>query len=127
MVLIVAALYLTNINGTLLFWLAFILTRPLGAAGGDSLTKPVDEGGLGWGTMWGSTALAGLLIALIVYQAVRIRHHPLEPLPYPRNRLTGEPQQPNGAVVARTAPSTEIVSNAGTAVPSFSEPAQQEG
>ena len=34
MVLIVAAHYLTNINGMVLFWLAFILTRPLGAAGG---------------------------------------------------------------------------------------------
>src|SRR5882757_819418 len=100
MVAIVAAHYLTNINGTLLFWLAFILTRPLGAAGGDSLTKPSDEGGLGWGTLGGSIALAALLIALIIYQIIQIRRHPLEPLPYPINRLTGQPQKPNGAVVA---------------------------
>jgi uncharacterized membrane-anchored protein len=100
MVAIVAAHYLTNINGTLLFWVAFVLTRPLGAAGGDSLTKPTDEGGLGWGTLWGSVALLALLIVLIVYQVVQLRRHPLEPLPYPLNRLTGEPQRPNGAVLA---------------------------
>jgi uncharacterized membrane-anchored protein len=106
MLAIVAAHYLTNINGTLLFWLAFILTRPLGAAGGDSLTKPTDEGGLGWGTLGGSVALTALLIALIIYQIVQIRRHPLEPLPYPLNRLTGQPQKPNGAVVASTPPGT---------------------
>jgi hypothetical protein len=100
MLLIVAAHYLTTINGTLLFWLAFILTRPLGAAGGDSLTKPTDQGGLGWGTSWGSVALLALLIALIIYQVAQLRRHPLKPLPYPVNRLSGEPQRPNGAVIA---------------------------
>jgi uncharacterized membrane-anchored protein len=100
MLLIVAAHYLTSINGTLLFWLAFILTRPLGAAGGDSLTKPANQGGLGWGTVWGSVALLALLIALIIYQTVQLRRHPLKPLPYPLNRLTGEPQRPNGGVLA---------------------------
>lgn len=98
----VAARYLTNINTMLLFWLAFILTRPLGAAGGDSLIKPVDEGGLGWGTLWGSVALFALLVVLIVYQVIQVRRHPLEPLPYPVDRRTGEPQQPNGGVVTST-------------------------
>lgn len=99
MVAIMAAYYLTSINTTVLFWLAFILTRPLGAAGGDSLTKPVDEGGLGWGTLWGSAALLGLLVVLAAYQTYRVHLHPLEPLPYPINRLTGEPQTPNGAII----------------------------
>jgi uncharacterized membrane-anchored protein len=99
MLLIVAAHYLTRINTMLLFWLAFILTRPLGAAGGDALTKPTAEGGLGWGTLWGSAALFGLLVVLVAFQARRIRRHPLEPLPYPVNRLTGRPQTPNGAVI----------------------------
>ena len=99
MVAIVAAHYLTNINGMVLFWLAFILTRPLGVAGGDSLIKPVDQGGLGWGTLWGSLTLFALLIALVAYQSLRVRRHPLEPLPYPVSRRTGQPQQPNGAVV----------------------------
>jgi uncharacterized membrane-anchored protein len=97
MVAIVAAHYLTNINSMLLFWLAFILTRPLGAAGGDSLIKPVDEGGLGWGTLWGSVALFALLVVLVIYQSVQVHRYPLQPLPYPMNRRTGEPQRPNGA------------------------------
>jgi len=104
MLAIVAAHYLTNINSMLLFWLAFILTRPLGAAGGDSLIIPVDEGGLGWGTFWGSAALFVVLVALVVYQTIQVRRHPLEPLPYPVSRRTGEPQQPNGAVVEWTPP-----------------------
>jgi uncharacterized membrane-anchored protein len=131
MVAIVAAHYLTNINGTLLFWLAFILTRPLGAAGGDSLTKPADEGGLGWGTLWGSAALLVLLVALVVYQAGQIRRDPLDPLPYPRNRLTGEPQQPNGAVVAwAPRPGTRTAGDASDGSVTrtqLGEPAEQEG
>src|SRR3954465_14868412 len=38
----------------LCFWLAFILTRPLGANIGDFLAAPGDEGGLNWGTLWTS-------------------------------------------------------------------------
>ncbi|WP_433558326.1 COG4705 family protein [Pseudonocardia xinjiangensis] len=102
MLVIVGAHYLTNINTMLLFWLAFVLTRPLGAAGGDSLTKPVDEGGLGWGTLWASLALFALLVALVAYQAIQVHRHPLEPLPYPTNGRTGAPQQPNGAVITPT-------------------------
>ena len=109
MVLIVAAHYLTTVNGMVLFWLAFILTRPLGAAGGDSLTKPASEGGLGWGTLGGSIALFALLIGLIVYQTIQLRRHPLDPLPLPVSRLTGQPQRPNGAVVARTTTSNGTV------------------
>jgi len=111
MVAIIAAHYLTNISGAVLFWLAFILTRPLGAAGGDSLTKPVSEGGLGWGTLWGSVALFGLLAVLVAHQAIQLRRHPLEPLPYPHSRLTGEPQQPNGAVVTRRTPSSRFATD----------------
>jgi uncharacterized membrane-anchored protein len=102
MLVIIAAHYLTSINGTVLFWLAFVLTRPLGAAGGDSLTKPVDEGGLGWGTLGGSVALLILLAALVIYQSVQVRRHPMEPLPLPVSRLTGQPQRPNGQVIERT-------------------------
>jgi uncharacterized membrane-anchored protein len=57
MAAIVVAHYLTGSSTTLLFRLAFVPTRPLGAAGSDALTKPVSDGGLGWGTVWGSTAL----------------------------------------------------------------------
>ena len=44
---VVAALYFwTRVSHVLLFWLAFILTRPLGATLGDFFDKPLDEGGL---------------------------------------------------------------------------------
>jgi uncharacterized membrane-anchored protein len=93
MLLLIAAHYLTGINGTLLFWVAFVLTRPLGAAGGDYLVKPVDEDGLGWGTLWGSLAL------LVAVQTRKLNRDPLAPLPAPRNRRTGERERPNGGVV----------------------------
>jgi uncharacterized membrane-anchored protein len=113
MLAILAAHFLTNINSMLLFWIAFVLTRPLGAAGGDSLIKPRDEGGLGWGTFWGSMALFVLLVALVIYQTIQVRRHPLQPLPYPINRRTGEPQEPNGAVV--TSPHSSEITDAGKA------------
>jgi uncharacterized membrane-anchored protein len=44
---LVAALhYLTRVNNVLLFWIAFVFTRPFGATFGDFLTKPLDLGGL---------------------------------------------------------------------------------
>ena len=64
--LIVAAYYGTHISRTLLFWLAFVLTRPFGATMGDVLTKTQDKGGLGFGTVGSSTLLAALLIFLIM-------------------------------------------------------------
>jgi hypothetical protein len=66
------------------------------------LTKPVDEGGLGWGTLGGSVALLALLIGLIIYQTIQVRRHPLEPVPFPVSRLTGQPQLPNGQVIKQT-------------------------
>jgi uncharacterized membrane-anchored protein len=96
---LLAAHYLTNVNSEVLFWLAFILTRPLSAAAGDSLTKPVDTGGLGLGSLWGSVGLVAVLVALIAYQTYRIRRHPLELLPAPTHRVSGKLQQPNGQVV----------------------------
>jgi uncharacterized membrane-anchored protein len=104
MLLLLAAHYLTNINGTLLFWIAFVLTRPLGAAGGDYLVKPADEHGLGWGTLWGSVALVAMLIGFTAYQILRVHRHPLQPVAFPVNRHTGEPERPNGQVLA---PSTQ--------------------
>jgi uncharacterized membrane-anchored protein len=100
MLLLLAAHYLTPINGTVLFWIAFVLTRPLGAAGGDYLVKPVDEHGLGWGTLWGSIALLTLLAAGTAIQVLALRKHPLAPLPAPVNRRTGEPERPNGALIS---------------------------
>ena len=99
MLALLAAHYFTPINGMVLFWIAFVLTRPLGATGGDFLSKPLDHGGLAWGTVWTSAALLAALVVLIAYQSIDIRRHPLDPVPAPLHRRTGEPQQPNGALV----------------------------
>lgn len=64
---IALAYYATRLNRTLLFWLAFVLTRPFGATFGDLLTKPIEKGGLGFGTVGSSSILAILLVAFVVY------------------------------------------------------------
>lgn len=65
--LIAIASYLTKINRVVLFWLAFVLTRPFGATFGDLLTKPVEHGGLGLGTIGSSMTLATLLVMFVFY------------------------------------------------------------
>lgn len=69
--LTVLGYYYTNISRTLLFWLAFVLTRPFGATMGDLLTKAPEKGGLGYGTMGASIILLGTLVALIIYNSYR--------------------------------------------------------
>lgn len=65
--------FFTGINDAVLFWAAYVLTRPLGATLGDTLTKPIDEGGLSLGRITSSLALAGLMIFLIVFTEMRKR------------------------------------------------------
>jgi len=63
--LVAAGHYRTKVSPVLLFWAAFILTRPFGATFGDLLTKPLAKGGLGFGTLGSSLVLFVLLAALI--------------------------------------------------------------
>jgi uncharacterized membrane-anchored protein len=65
--LVVAGLYfLTRVSRTVLFWSAFILTRPLGATLGDFLDKPVAEGGLHISRLYASGILLAFIVAGIV-------------------------------------------------------------
>lgn len=64
-VVAVLALF-TRVNRVLLFWTAFILTRPLGAVVGDFLDKPVDHGGLALSRPAASAVLAVAIVALIL-------------------------------------------------------------
>jgi uncharacterized membrane-anchored protein len=69
LLVLVAASYWTNISSTMLFWAAFILTRPLGAALGDFLDKPIDHGGLAMSRYAASIALLGfILTSLMVFR-----------------------------------------------------------
>lgn len=81
---IALAYYFTRLNRVVLFWLAFVLTRPFGATFGDLLTKPIEKGGLDFGTIGSSAILATILVALVIY-TTRKAHFasntlPVEPL-----------------------------------------------
>jgi uncharacterized membrane-anchored protein len=69
--LVVLAHYFTKISPVILFWIAFVLTRPFGATFGDLLTKGPEKGGLGFGTQGSSLILFGILVALIIYVTVK--------------------------------------------------------
>jgi uncharacterized membrane-anchored protein len=74
---VVAALHFwTKISKTALFWVAFILTRPLGAVVGDFLDKPLDHGGLNLSRFTASGALVVLVIACILIFRQRAGKHP---------------------------------------------------
>ncbi len=73
---VAAAYFWTNVSRTLLFWSAFILTRPLGATVGDYLDKPLANGGLAFGRFYASAILAALMIACIVFLPQRAGKHP---------------------------------------------------
>ncbi|SEB99270.1 Uncharacterized membrane-anchored protein [Pseudomonas mohnii] len=66
---VVLARFYTRISGVLLFWMAFVLTRPFGATLGDFLTKPHEKGGLDFGTVGSSLVLAAVLVVLVAFAA----------------------------------------------------------
>jgi uncharacterized membrane-anchored protein len=75
--LILAALYFwSRVNHVLLFWAAFILTRPLGATIGDFFDKPVAKGGLDISRPLASLILAAAIIVLILALPQRPGEHP---------------------------------------------------
>jgi len=71
--LVLLAALLTRVSRVLLFWLAFVLTRPFGATMGDVLTKPRDRGGLALGTIGSSAVLAAILVVLVVREILVAR------------------------------------------------------
>ncbi|MDF1693598.1 MAG: hypothetical protein P1U47_14555 [Zhongshania sp.] len=69
--------YLSRVNRIFLFWLAFVLTRPFGATLGDLMSKPLDKGGLDFGTVGSSAVLAALLVAMVGYAMWRRSPEPV--------------------------------------------------
>jgi uncharacterized membrane-anchored protein len=74
-----------GMGSVLSFWLAYILTRPLGANIGDYLGSPRADGGLGLGTFWTSILFLGTILAVVTYLSItrrdRIEHaEPTGPL-----------------------------------------------
>ena len=72
----VAAFFWTNVSRTVLFWIAFVLTRPLGATVGDFLDKPLDHGGLALSRYTASISLAAVMVLLILLLPQRSGRHP---------------------------------------------------
>jgi uncharacterized membrane-anchored protein len=72
--LVLLAHLFTPLSKVLLFWCAFVLTRPFGATFGDVLTKPADHGGLNLGTIGSSLVLLAILVAVIVHASRRASH-----------------------------------------------------
>ncbi|MGV2875389.1 hypothetical protein ROU88_05820 [Macrococcus capreoli] len=71
--LIIAAIYIAykyfKLNSILAFWMAYILTRPLGASLGDLLSQPKTNGGLGFGTTITSIIFLVAILGIIIYLA----------------------------------------------------------
>jgi uncharacterized membrane-anchored protein len=74
--LVAAAYFLAGVSRTLLFWAAFILTRPLGATVGDLLTKPVADGGLNLSRISSSILIAAFIVACILLLPQPSGNHP---------------------------------------------------
>jgi len=69
---VISVLYFrSKLSHVLLFWAAFVLTRPFGAELGDLLTKDAAHHGLGLGTIYSSLVLAAVLLASIAYVSLR--------------------------------------------------------
>jgi uncharacterized membrane-anchored protein len=74
---VIAALFFrTNVSRVLLFWAAFILTRPLGATVGDFLDKPVSHGGLALSRPLASAVIAAFIIVCLFVLPQRAGRHP---------------------------------------------------
>ena len=76
LVLVAAAYFYTRVSHTLLFWMAFILTRPLGATLGDLLTKPHADGGFNLSRISSSFIIAIFIFACILFTPQRAGSHP---------------------------------------------------
>ena len=73
LLLLVLLFYFTKISHIILFWLAFVLTRPFGATFGDLLTKTSEKGGLDFGTKGSSLILFIILVVLVSISIFKLK------------------------------------------------------
>ncbi len=79
LLVVTAAYYWRMLSPVFLFWLAFILTRPLGATVGDLLDKPVSDGGFALSRPLASAVIAAIIVICIVLLPQRAGRHPGQP------------------------------------------------
>jgi len=75
---LIAALYALGVNAVLTFWLAYILTRPLGASLGDLLSQSRPNGGVGLGTIGTSLIFLAVIASLVAYLSIGPSRTPRE-------------------------------------------------
>ena len=66
--------HIFNVNPVITFWIAYILTRPLGASFGDFLSQPLNRGGMGFGTINTSIVFLLIILGLVAYLTNRMRN-----------------------------------------------------
>jgi uncharacterized membrane-anchored protein len=69
--LIAIAYYYFKMNAVLAFWMAYILTRPLGASTGDLLSQPAANGGFGFSTVGTSMLFLSIIVSLVIYLSLK--------------------------------------------------------
>ncbi|MEA2251870.1 MAG: hypothetical protein QOC78_2203 [Solirubrobacteraceae bacterium] len=79
--IVAVAHFRLRLNAVLAFWIAYILTRPLGASIGDELSQSRHDGGLGLGTTGTSVLFLVAILGLVVYLTVTRADEQPEPAP----------------------------------------------
>ncbi|MEG3940790.1 MULTISPECIES: COG4705 family protein [unclassified Microcoleus] len=77
--IVAAGYYYFRMNAVLAFWVAYILTRPLGASTGDLWSQPTTNGGLGFGTIGTSMLFLCIIVSLVIY--LSLKQKKLAPMP----------------------------------------------
>ncbi|MEH1898697.1 MAG: hypothetical protein V7K94_26020 [Nostoc sp.] len=78
--IIAIAYYYFRMNAVLAFWLAYILTRPLGASMGDLLSQSATNGGFGFGTVGTSMLFLSIIVSLVIYLSLKQKKPALLPI-----------------------------------------------
>ncbi|MEH1876859.1 COG4705 family protein [Nostoc sp.] len=78
--IIATGYYYFRMNAVLAFWLAYILTRPLGASMGDLLSQSVTNGGFGFGTVGTSMLFLSIIASLVIYLSLKQKKPALLPI-----------------------------------------------
>ena len=85
--LIAATYYALRLDATIAFWLAYILTRPLGASFGDFFAQPPECSGLGFGTTVTSFIFIGLITLTVIYMTITHRGEEVAPAERSANEM----------------------------------------
>ncbi|MDB5615966.1 MAG: hypothetical protein JWQ24_204 [Tardiphaga sp.] len=92
LIALIAVAYYLGANAVLTFWLAYILTRPLGASLGDLLSQAGTYGGFGWGTIYTSLAFLAVIIALVAWITLSTDRSAANRSVYPQTVLHPDPR-----------------------------------